>query len=118
MLNKTIVTSTLGLLLLAGAAAASADEDGREELYKQRGPLPFAVMDLDQDGVVTAEEHAQIHRERQAYRAEQGYRMRNAAAGPVGFGEIDSDGSGAVSPEELAAWQGQRGYRCGIGPQR
>lgn len=114
MLNKGITLSALSLILLAGAAVASSGENEREALYERRGPLPFEVMDLDKDGVVTAEEHAQIHRERQAYRAQQGYPMRNAGA-VAKFDLIDSDSNGAISRDELSAWQAQRGRKCGMG---
>jgi len=118
MLNKTITASTLSLLLLAGAAIASSDEGERDALYAGRGPLPFAVMDLNKDGVVTGEEHAQIHRERHEYRAQQGYPMRNATGGVSNFEAVDADRNGAVSSEEFSAWQAQRGAKCGMGWRR
>ena len=107
MLNKRILTSTLSLLLLAGTAAASSGEYDRDALYEQRGPVPFEVLDLNKDGVVTAAEHAQVHRERLQYRSEHGYPMRNATTAP-NFEQMDSDGNGSLSREELGKWQSQR----------
>ncbi len=114
MLNKMIATSALGLIVLAGAAVASSDDNERSEAYERRGPLPYEVMDLNKDGVVTTDEHAQVHRERHEYRAQQGYPMRRAP-GPEAFEQIDADGDGSISRDELASWQAQRMQSRGMG---
>lgn len=106
MLSNKILTSALGLSLLAGAAYASSEGHEREEYYQGRGPMPFEVFDLNQDGVVTAEEHAQVRGQRQAARAQMGYPMRNAASAPS-FEQLDGDGDGNISREELAGHQVQ-----------
>lgn len=107
MLSKKNLISALGLALAAGVASASSDEYERHEYYAHRGPLPFEVIDLDRDGVVTAEEHAQVRSERHAVRAQQGYPMRGAGSAPS-FEQMDSDGSGSISREELASHQALR----------
>lgn len=117
MLKKHFVTTTLSLVLLTGVAAASSGEYEREEMYGQRGPVPFAVLDINKDGVVTADEHAQMHRERLEYRSEHGYPMRNAARAP-NFEQMDTDGNGSLSREELAKWQSQRMQQRGMGWNR
>ena len=114
--SKKAVTSTaLALALLGGAAAASEYE--YEEGYEGRGPVPFEAMDRNRDGVVTADEHAQVHRERYEYREQRGYPMRNAA-GPEDFDRIDADRDGSLSREELSTWQAQRMQQRGMGWDR
>ncbi len=114
MISNKIFHSTLVLVLLVGTAMASPDEYEREEYYERRGPMPFEVFDLNQDGVVTAEEHAQVRRERQAMRARRGYPMRNAASAPS-FEQIDTDKSGSISNEELTTWHTQRMRNSAMG---
>lgn len=114
MFSKTILISALGIALAAGSAAASPGEDEREEYYERRGPMPFEVMDLNRDGVVTAEEHAQVRGERHRVRAEQGYPMRRAAEAPD-FEQIDRDGNGSIDRGELSDWQAQRMQQRGMG---
>jgi hypothetical protein len=110
----SLMIPTLSLALLAGTALASPGEDERHEYYERRGPLPFEVMDLNGDGVVTRAEHAQVRTERQRVRSEQGYPMRNAGAAPV-FEQIDRDGSGVIERSELNEWHAQRAPK-GMGP--
>ena len=107
MKRNTVLISTLGLALAASLATASPDDHERSEYYSERGPVPFEVMDLNRDGVVTAEEHAQLRAQRRAARAQQGYPMRNAASAP-NYEQIDTDGNGTVSPEEFAAHRARR----------
>jgi hypothetical protein len=110
MFSNKILISALGLALAAGIAGASSDEYERHEYYEHRGPLPFEVIDLNRDGVVTAEEHAQVRSERHAVRAQQGYPMRGAGSAPS-FEQMDSDGDGSISREELSSHQAQRMQR-------
>ncbi len=117
MLNKRIVTTTLGLVLLSGIAAASPGEYEREEAYEHRGPVPFTAIDRNNDGTVSADEHAQMHRERYEYRSKHGYPMRNAAT-PPSFEQIDTNGDGSVSREEHAIWQNQRMQQRGLAADR
>ena len=107
MFSKKVLISALSLALVAGVASASSDEDERREYYERRGPMPFEVIDLDGDGVVTADEHAQLRSERQAVRAQQGYPMRHAGSAPS-FEQMDSDGNGSISRQELADFQALR----------
>jgi hypothetical protein len=74
--------------------------------------MPFEVMDLDRDGIVTAEEHERVRAERQKIRTEHGYPMRRAASAPK-FEQIDRDGNGSIDREELSGWQAQRWQQRG-----
>jgi len=109
MLSTKIIISALGLALAAGVGASPGEYE-RHEYYGHRGPLPFEVIDLDRDGVVTAKEHAQVRSERHVVRAQQGYPMHGARYAPS-FEQMDSDGSGSISREELASHQAQRMQR-------
>lgn len=103
--KKTVASAALAMAMLGGAAAASEDE--YQERYEGRGPVPFESMDLNENGVVTADEHPQVHRERHEYREHRGYPMRNAA-GAGDFDRIDADHDGSLSRGEHPAWQAQR----------
>ena len=104
MLSKKTLVSVVSVALLSGVAMASPDE--YEAYYSKRGPMPFEMLDLNSDGVVTAEEHAAVRSKRQAARAEMGYPMRNAKNAPA-FEQIDVDSSGEISRAELDAWRGR-----------
>lgn len=107
MISKTLIVSA-ALVALSGAAIASPGEYGEyEEYYERRGPMPFEVLDRNDDGVITAEEHAKVRAERMQSRAEHGYRMRNAGRAPR-FEQIDSDADGSISPNELQQFHAQR----------
>ena len=105
MNTKYTLLGLLSVALLSGPALSSPDEYERN--YLQRGPMPFEALDLNGDGVVTAEEHATVRAERQAARVKAGYMMRNAGKAPA-FEQIDQDGSGAISPDELSKWHERR----------
>ena len=113
MLSSRFQIAALGIVLAAGVAASPGDDEYRE-YYERRGPVPFEVMDLNADGVVTAQEHQQVRAERQRIRAEQGYPMRRAASAPH-FEQIDRDGNGSIDREELSDWQAQRMQQRGMG---
>lgn len=110
MLRKSKFLTTFAAMAVAAGVAASPGEYDRDDYYERRGPMPFGVLDLNGDGKVTADEHAQVRRERRALRAERGYPMRRAPDAPD-FSRIDRDASGAISPDELSAWHAQRMQR-------
>ena len=107
----------LGIVLVAGVAGASPGEYERHEYYEHRGPMPFEVVDLNGDGVVTADEYTKVRTERHAYRASQGYPMRNAKSAPQ-FARIDLDADGSISEQEFAQHQANRMQRRQMGWRR
>ena len=98
-----IVVPALGLAMAVGIANAQQGQYNPS----QRGPVPFNAMDQNRDGVVSAEEHEKMRAERRKARTEQGNRMRNAGDAPS-FGQIDLDGDGVASREELNQAQQKR----------
>jgi hypothetical protein len=113
MFSKTMIYAALAALV-SGSAAVQASDYERHDYYERRGPMPFEVLDLDNDGVVTAEEHDKVRTERRAVRAEQGYPMRRSASAPS-FDQIDANGNGAIDRAELSAWQADRARQRGPG---
>ena len=112
MSNKLLSIAT-SLALLVGTAAARPGEYERENYYERPGLMPFEALDLDADGVISAQEHAEVRAERHAAMAERGYPMRNAA-GASRFEQIDSDGDESISHDELSAYQMQRMQQKGL----
>ena len=105
MNTKLTLLGFLSLVILSSPVFSSPSE--YEKYYLQRGPMPFEVLDINGDGVITAEEHATARSERQAARAKAGYMMRNAKKAPA-FEQADLDSSGAISRDELSRWQARR----------
>ena len=81
------------LILLAGIAFAQTP------VPNIRGPLAFSVFDQNGDGVISQQEFATVHAQRQQAPG----RGRNE---PPNFTDFDQNGDGGLSPDELA--QGQQ----------
>ena len=107
MLRRTFTITALAAALLSAAVLASPGEYDRDHYYERPGPMPFELLDLNDDGKVTADEHAQARAERHRYRAEHGYRMRGMQSAPD-FDRMDRNGNGAIDRDELTQWQTQR----------
>lgn len=113
MTTRTLIASTLALSVAAGVGLA-AEQSGAQAIYAQRGPVPFEVLDRDGNGVVTADEHGQVHRERYEYRMQHGYPLRNGPTAPS-FGSVDRNRDGGVTRDELMDWRDQRMQQRGMG---
>jgi hypothetical protein len=92
----------LAAILLSAAAAGAAVAAGYS-----RGPAPFAAIDTDRDGRISAEEFDTHRAARQASRAARGFALRNAAQAPS-FEAWDSDADGYLTPAELTMGQQSR----------
>jgi hypothetical protein len=109
------------LLCAMGATIGASGLASAQPLPGGRGPVPFGAMDLNDDGVISAQEFAEHRTQRQAVRAAQGRPMRNAGQAPR-FEDWDGDGDGFLAPEELARGQQARfaarhpGWGPGWGP--
>lgn len=107
--HQYLVAGLLAAATTAGLVVASPDDQkDYEEYNKQRGPLPFEVYDQNGDGVLSAEEFADIKAARAAYRAE---RMAKKRAGR--FDAMDTDDDGMISLEEYTAYRTERTHQRG-----
>jgi hypothetical protein len=97
-----------GLTLLASAGAlAQPGWGGGPYGGAGRGPAPFATIDSNGDGSISAEEHAAFRAERMAANAQAGRLLRNAGQAPQ-FADLDADGDGRLSQAEVAQFRNER----------
>jgi len=98
------------LVVLAGGAQAQE--------IPMRGPIPFAAYDQDANGLISDEEFYRVRGERVSTRSDEGGMMRGAAGAPS-FTDLDSDGDGQLTADELALGQHiQMGKRHAMGMGR
>lgn len=77
------------------------------ETLPPRGPVSFATYDQNGDGIVTREEFNAVRKARQAEDPGWGGRRRGVADAPT-FDELDSNGDGQLSEDELMAGQAEQ----------
>jgi Ca2+-binding EF-hand superfamily protein len=90
-------------LLLAGLASTAASAEG----MPPRGPMPYADLDRDGNGLVTEEEFLAMRRARMETRMAE-IRARCDASSERLFSMLDTNDDGQLSREELAAGQQAR----------
>jgi len=104
--NTARNTVALCLALVATAALAT------DPAIPDRGPVPFDVYDTNGDGYIEQDEFGRIREQRVQQRVEQQRMMRNMGNAPD-FADLDSDGDGRISREEMQIHQQQRQQQRG-----
>jgi len=101
-------------LIIAFVSVFSPFSAQSEEI-PMRGPISFDGFDKDGNGVISEEEFNAVRGERMETRAAEGRPMRGAASAPP-FSELDTNGDGQLTQDELAAGQkAQMEKRRGMG---
>jgi len=100
---------TAGLLVvLAGGFVANG---AQADQHAQHGPVPFSVFDMDQNGSISETEFYSVRQQRMAAKASEGKKMKCMASAPS-FADLDTNGDGQLSPEELSAGQKAHMGKC------
>ena len=105
-LSKCIAT---GLLTVLAGSVVSVGAQAEEK--PGHGPMPFSVFDMDENGFVSEAEFNSVREQHMAARASEGKKMRCAASAPA-FADLDTDGDGQLSPDELTAGQKAHMGKC------
>ena len=115
MIGYKQVFGSAALICSLSAALAVPGLAGAQPPMTGRGPVAFGAIDLNGDGVVSAQEFAEHRAQRQAARAAQGRLLRNAAQAPR-FEDWDWNADGFLTPDELLS--GQQARFAARGPGR
>ena len=94
---------TLTAALIVGAFSLTSGLVIADDL-STRGPVPFATWDADNSGAIDEQEFNTLREQRQAAVKASGRQGKNLANAST-FAQIDSNGDGQISTEELSAMQ-------------
>jgi Ca2+-binding EF-hand superfamily protein len=85
------------------------------QVIPDRGPIPFAAYDKDNNGFISEQEFSSVRAERRSTSAADGRPMRGAASAPS-FPEFDTNKDGQLTQDELVSGQkAQMGKRRNMG---
>ena len=96
------------MIVLAGCVVVSG---AHAKEGSGHAPAPFSDFDMDGNGFVSEAEFYSVREQRMAARASEGRKMRCAQYAPS-FVDLDTDGDGQLSPEELTAGQQAHMGKC------
>ena len=105
-LNRGI---TAGLIIVLTGCIVISGAHAKEG--SRHGPAPFSDFDMDENGFVSEAEFYSVREQRMAAKASEGKKMRCAQHAPS-FADLDTDGDGQLSPEELTAGQKAHMGKC------
>lgn len=105
-LNRGI---TAGLMIVLAGCIVISGAHAKEG--SGHGPVPFSVFDMDENGFISEAEFYSVREQRMAAKASEGKKMRCAKYAPT-FAELDTNGDGKLSPEELTAGQKAHMGKC------
>lgn len=108
-MNSLSKLLTAGLLVVFAGGFVSIN--AQAEQGSQKGPVPFSVFDMDQNGSISEAEFYSVREQRMAARASEGKKMKCAASAPS-FADLDTNGDGQLNPEELSAGQKAHMEKC------
>jgi len=95
ILNKSM---TLSIIALSTVSILLAQD------IPMNGPMPFSVIDKNNDGIVSESEFYDMRAAKMTKKAEQGKLMKNAGNAPS-FTDFDTNNDGKLSKSELKAAQ-------------
>ena len=111
----SILKNSYSVGLIIAFVSVFSPISAQSEEIPIRGPISFDGFDKDGNGVISEEEFNAVRGERMETRAAEGRPMRGAASAPP-FSELDTNGDGQLTQDELAAGQkAQMEKRRGMG---
>ena len=105
-LSKSFIAGLLPVLAGSVLSIGALADKGSHQ-----GPVPFSVFDMDQNGSISEAEFNSVRQQRMAARASEGKKMKCMANAPS-FADLDTNGDGQLSPEELSAGQQAHMGKC------